>query len=466
MKRKVAYKERLRKKRSDRIMAKRKKIIKVTLVAILILTTFIFGISLLIYNMIPALQLRYSTLKIEAGSDFNEYSMIKKIKAGNKKEVKIDLGGLNTNVPGKYKLTYTFKDIVRSMEINVKDTKPPVIECYKEYEVEQYGTVTMAMLVAAVHDVSPTNITFSNGLSEYTFNEEGVENLEIIATDSYGNTTTEVVSVNVVGEDVMAPEIHGADEITVPINEEFDIMKGVTVTDDKDDAPVLTADIEKLDTSVPREVTITYTATDKSGNISYVKRRVTISRTVANYNNTDYEITWDTTGIISQPYLIAVNKDWNTVTVYTKDVYDNYTVPYKVCLCSIGDSTPTGYFITLERYRWKDLYENSYGQYATRITGHILFHSVPYYSEDPSDLEYNEFNLLGTPASLGCVRMCVEDVKWIYDNCPKGFPCVIYNDPSSPGPMGKPEAIKIDVTNYAKRGWDPTDPDSENPWLN
>ena len=137
-----------------------------------------------------------------------------------------------------------------------------------------------------------------------------------------------------------------------------------------------------------------------------------------------------------------------------------------MCLCSIGDSTPTGYFITLESYRWKDLYENSYGQYATRITGHILFHSVPYYSEDPSDLEYNEFNLLGTPASLGCVRMCVEDVKWIYDNCPKGFPCVIYNDPSSPGPMGKPEAIKIDVTNYAKRGWDPTDPDSENPWLN
>ena len=98
MKRKVTYKERLRKKRSDRIMAKRKKIIKVTLVAILILTTFIFGISLLIYNMIPALELRYSTLKIEAGSDFNEYSMIKKIKAGNKKEVKIDLGGLNTNL--------------------------------------------------------------------------------------------------------------------------------------------------------------------------------------------------------------------------------------------------------------------------------------------------------------------------------------------------------------------------------
>ena len=121
MKRKVTYKERLRKKRSDRIMAKRKKIIKVTLVAILILATFIFGISLLIYNMIPALELRYSTLKIEAGSDFNEYSMIKKLKAGNKKEVKIDLGGLNTNVPGKYKLTYTFKDIVRSMEINVKD---------------------------------------------------------------------------------------------------------------------------------------------------------------------------------------------------------------------------------------------------------------------------------------------------------------------------------------------------------
>lgn len=79
----------------------------------------------------------------------------------------------------------------------------------------------------------------------------------------------------------------------------------------------------------------------------------------------------------------------------------------------------------------------SYGQYATRIYDGYLFHSVPYYSQHKDDVEYDEFNKLGTVASLGCIRLAVVDVKWIYDNCPLGTPVVIYND-KDPGPMGKP----------------------------
>ena len=33
-----------------------------------------------------------------------------------------------------------------------------------------------------------------------------------------------------------------------------------------------------------------------------------------------------------------------------------------------------------------------------------------------------------------------------------------------PGPMGKPGTIYTDPTDESKRGWDPTDPDSANPW--
>ena len=80
----------------------------------------------------------------------------------------------------------------------------------------------------------------------------------------------------------------------------------------------------------------------------------------------------------------------------------------------------------------------SYGQYATRIYSSYLFHSVPYYSQHKDDVEYDEFNKLGTIASLGCIRLAVVDVKWIYDNCPLGTPVVIYNDKENPGPMGKP----------------------------
>ena len=60
--------------------------------------------------------------------------------------------------------------------------------------------------------------------------------------------------------------------------------------------------------------------------------------------------------------------------------------------------------------------------------------------------------------------MKVEDVKWIYDNCPQGFPCVIYDDSVTAGPLGTPDFVRIDPADE-RRCWDPSDPDPNNPWL-
>ena len=164
------------------------------------------------------------------------------------------------------------------------------------------------------------------------------------------------------------------------------------------------------------------------------------------------------------PYLIRVNRQQNIVTVYSKDANGDYTVPYKAMACSVGldGKTPTGTYNTTDKYTWRLLSGNVYGQYATRITGHILFHSVPYFTKDKSDLEYEEFNKLGQAASLGCIRLTVEDAKWIYDNCPKGTTVVIY-DSAEAEPLTPPTPVRID-TNDSRRGWDPTDPDEDNPW--
>ena len=164
------------------------------------------------------------------------------------------------------------------------------------------------------------------------------------------------------------------------------------------------------------------------------------------------------------PYLLAVNRKASVVTVYSVDAATNrYAVPFMAMVCSGGTDTPTGYYSTPVNYSWRLLVGPSYGQYATRIYSGYLFHSVPYYSQHKDDVEYDEFNKLGTIASLGCIRLAVVDVKWIYDNCPLGTPVVIYDD-EDPGPMGKPGTIYTDPTDEAKRGWDPTDPDPANPW--
>ncbi|MDF2841985.1 MAG: hypothetical protein K0R00_411 [Herbinix sp.] len=162
-------------------------------------------------------------------------------------------------------------------------------------------------------------------------------------------------------------------------------------------------------------------------------------------------------------YLIKVNRSHNTVTVYEQDKNGIYNVPIKAMICSVGLSgTPTrvGTFRTMAKYRWKLLMGDVWGQYSTRIVGGILFHSVYYYSMNPQTLATNQFNKLGRAASHGCIRLSVADAKWIYDNCDVGTTVTIYDDPKSPGPLGKPEPIKIS----GNLRWDPTDPNPENPY--
>lgn len=162
-------------------------------------------------------------------------------------------------------------------------------------------------------------------------------------------------------------------------------------------------------------------------------------------------------------YYIKVNNQCNVVTIYTKDSNGNYTVPKKAMLCSIGTSTPaSGVYKTQDKAPWCALVGGVWGQYHTRIVGSILFHSVPYEKKDKSKLEWWEYDKLGTKASKGCVRLTVQDAKWIYDNCALGTQVEFYSS-ANPGPLGKPTAKKISAYEEV-RGWDPTDPDSKNPW--
>lgn len=166
------------------------------------------------------------------------------------------------------------------------------------------------------------------------------------------------------------------------------------------------------------------------------------------------------------PYYIKINYTQNVVTIYGKDDKGDYTKPIKAMVCSTGSATPTsGTYKMSYKYRWLALYGGVYGQYCTRIVGHILFHSVPYLENgNQGSLEYWEYDKLGTSASAGCIRLTVQDAKWIYDNCKSGTEVEFYSD-SNPGPLGKPTAQKISGDETV-RGWDPTDPDAKNPWRN
>lgn len=162
-------------------------------------------------------------------------------------------------------------------------------------------------------------------------------------------------------------------------------------------------------------------------------------------------------------YYIKVNYQANAVTIYKKDENGYYTIPVKAMVCSCGTATPkNGVYKTSRGYEWGTLEGGTYGRYSTRIIGGILFHSVPYTEQSENTLEYWEYDKLGTTASLGCVRLTVEDCKWIFDNVEVGTQVEFYAD-LNPGPLGKPSAQKIS-DNEACRNWDPTDTSPNSPW--
>lgn len=163
------------------------------------------------------------------------------------------------------------------------------------------------------------------------------------------------------------------------------------------------------------------------------------------------------------PYFIKVNRSQNCVTVYTYDKNGEYTVPVRAMICSTGINKATVLgddFYIYYKQEWNPLFNDVYGHYVSGFYGDYLFHSVPYEDASADTLETEEFNKLGDEGSLGCVRMETADVKWIYDNCPENTPVVVYDD-SNPGPLGKPDAIKITDLSC---GWDPTDDDPQNPY--
>jgi len=143
---------------------------------------------------------------------------------------------------------------------------------------------------------------------------------------------------------------------------------------------------------------------------------------------------------------IMVNKQASCVTVYKGET------PIRAMVCSAGESTPEGTFYMQMQWEWLTLIEGQYGRYCSQISGDYLFHSVPYNSMDIYDLDTEMYNQLGTLCSHGCIRLTIEDAKWIYENCSMGTEVTIYND-DNPGPMGKPSFSQIPY----EQTWDPTD---------
>lgn len=132
-----------------------------------------------------------------------------------------------------------------------------------------------------------------------------------------------------------------------------------------------------------------------------------------------------------KPYVLKVSTADQRVYAYGLDDNNEYTVLVRTMKCSTGKNatpTPTGTYqsSTGPGARWHYFKKyNCWAQYAYYIQGDIMFHSVLYNQKD-GPVTQSSVNNLGRKASHGCVRLSVEDAKWIYQNCPAQTKVIVY----------------------------------------
>ncbi len=305
-----------------------------------------------------------------------------------------------------------------------------------------------------------TNGKLINGSDIITNDTLGSKNVDIKIKDRLKREINKKINIDVV--DTTPPEIECKDKLSTTKGKKIDLLEGVVVKDNS---------LEEIKASVIGEYDI-----DKVGTYKLQYKAVDSSN---NETLKDFELVVkkNTTTVASNTsYYIKVNKTHNVVMVYGKDDNNEYTKLIKTFVASLGENTPLGEFKTDYKAETLALEKGVYGHYTVRFlkSRGMWFHSVPYFSKPSVDengdkhwdnLEYEEYNKLGTLASLGCIRLAVRDAKWIYQNISNGTVVEIYEDDNLPEGVVKPTPITIDVDS-PNRGWDPTDTDPLNPWNN
>lgn len=122
-------------------------------------------------------------------------------------------------------------------------------------------------------------------------------------------------------------------------------------------------------------------------------------------------------------FLIYVNLNEQKTYIY-KGNKNNWMLE-KTFTCSTGTSdepTPQGVYTVKEKGEWfySDTYKQG-GKYWVQFFEDYLFHSVPFAKDKSTILD----ETLGKASSHGCIRLSLDDSKWLYSNIVPGTKVII-----------------------------------------
>ena len=127
----------------------------------------------------------------------------------------------------------------------------------------------------------------------------------------------------------------------------------------------------------------------------------------------------------STNYIMIVDRSTHRVGVFKgrKNSWTNVKY-YKCCVGKPSTPTISGTYTVGSKGKYFDTGTKGRCWYYTQISGNYLFHSVIYDRQNSPKKIID--NSMDAAVSHGCVRLDLENAKWIYDNIPKNTKVIIY----------------------------------------
>ncbi|MEH7512383.1 immunoglobulin-like domain-containing protein [Gottfriedia acidiceleris] len=219
---------------------------------------------------------------IEVGSPFDSKSGVSvtdNVDSDLTSKIQVS-GSVDNQKPGEYQLVYSATDSAGNTatsirKITVIDSTKPVFSGATD-TIIQVGSPFDSKSGVTVTDNVDGDLTSKIQVSGSVDNQKpGEYQLVYSATDSAGNTATSIRKITVI--DSTKPVIYGTADKKLNINSQFDSMAGVSAVDNVDGDLTKSIKIAGIvDTKKKGTYTLTYTVSDKAGNIITVKRTITV----------------------------------------------------------------------------------------------------------------------------------------------------------------------------------------------
>ena len=214
-------------------------------------------------------------LSLEINEKYNPLDGIEKMNRGNIEDVIVNDSQVKIDKVGSYEIVYEIEDKEFKLNVEVIDSKKPVVKSVKKITTDEEIKVDVEKFIEEVQDDSPYEFKF---LEDYKFDKAGSYEYSIEVKDSSGNKTIVKVPVEIKPKDVEAPIIEGKESINLTLGEEFDPYKNMSVSDDRDDKVEIKVVSNNVNCDEVGTYEVLYEAIDYTGNKATFKKIVVVSK--------------------------------------------------------------------------------------------------------------------------------------------------------------------------------------------